>query len=167
MTPTRRRDEVAQLAKTSETNAAAIAEKIREPWFRAQAWAHIARYADNPLPFARKAAKSATQGADDYQRSAVRAWEIAALAERNLHLQARKSLAEAVGLASTIVQVSSRAESLFLLFQAAFKISKEDAAAVDEVLDSICSSTHWRAKRARKNAAEILSGGTRPREFFW
>src|SRR5688572_8989256 len=130
MTPTQYRDEVVQLVKTNVSKATEIAKKIDDPWFQAQAWSHLARYADKPLPFALKAAKSAAQGRDDYQRSAVRAWEIAALAERQLISNARRSLAEAAELAASVTPVSSRAESLLLLFHAAFKISKQDAAEV-------------------------------------
>jgi len=167
MTPTRYRDEVAQLAKTDESKAIEVAKKINDPWFQAQAWSHLARYADKPLPFARKAAKSAAQGSDDYQRSAVRAWEIAALAERKLSVQARCSLAEALELAASVTPISSRAESLFLLFQAAFKISKEDAEQAAEVLRKACSSSHWRAVRARKDVEKMLNGEMPPRGFYW
>jgi hypothetical protein len=167
MTPTRYRDEVAQLAKTNESKAIEVAKKIDDPWFQAQAWSHLARYADKPLPFARKAAKSAEQGRDDYQRSAVRAWEIAALGERKLILQGRRSLAEALKLAASVTPISSRAESLLLLFHAAFKVSNQDAAEAAEVLRNACSSSHWRAVRARKDVDKMLNGELLPREFFW
>jgi hypothetical protein len=167
MTPTRYRDQVAQLAKSNVTEAAEIAAKIDEPWFQAQAWSYLVRHADKPLPFARKAAKAAAQGRDDYQRSAVRAWEIAALGERNLHLQARRSLAQALELGASVTPASSRAESLMLLFQAAFKISKNAAAEAAEVLQVKCSSSHWRAVRARKHVAMMMNGEMAPREFFW
>lgn len=167
MTPTRYRDQVAQLAKTDTAKGVELAEKINDPWFQAQAWSHLARHADRPLQFSRKAAKSAGLGKDDYQRSAVRAWEVAALAERKYNVQARRSLAEAVELAASVTPVSSRAESLILLFQAAFKISKEDATRVAEILHKSCSSTHWRALRARRDAQRMLKGEMPPREFFW
>lgn len=167
MTPTRYRDEVAQLAKTNVARATAVAKKIDDPWFQAQAWSHLARYADKPLPFARRAAKSAAQGRDDYQRSAVRAWEIASLGERGLAIQARRSLGEALDLAATVTPISSRAEALLLLFQAAFKISNHDAEEAGEVLRNACSSNHWRAKRALKDVEMMLTGKTKPRGFFW
>ena len=167
MTPTRYRDQVAQLAKTNVAKAAELAEKIDDPWFQAQAWSHLARRADKPLPFARKAAKAAAQGRDDYQKSAVRAWEIAALAERKLKLQARRSLSEALELAASVTPVSSKAESLLLLFQAALKISRQDAAEAAEILRKACSSSHWRAVRARKNVELMLNGELMPREFYW
>jgi len=167
MTPTRYRDEVAQLAKTNVPKAIEVAKKINEPWFQAQAWSHLARYADKPLLFARKAAKSAAQGSDDYQRSAVRAWEIAALAERQILDHARRSLAEALELAESITSESSRVESLVLLVQAAFKISRGDAEKAGAVLRKASPSSHWRAERARKNVEMMMSGKLPPREFFW
>jgi hypothetical protein len=167
MSSTHSRDQIAQLAKTDPARAAQIAKKINDPWFQAQAWSHLTRYADDPVRFSRKAAKSASETRDDYQRSAVRAWEVAALAERKFHEQARRSLSEAVELAFSVTPVSSRAESLFLLFQAAFKISTEDASKVAEALNASCASPDWRAERARKAAVSMLKGEMPPREFFW
>ncbi|MGD9587354.1 MAG: hypothetical protein AB7Q37_09065 [Pyrinomonadaceae bacterium] len=167
MTPTQYRDQVAKLARTDPRKGNEIGKKIDDPWFQAQAWSHLARWADRPLPFARKAAKAAAETKDDYQRSAVRAWEIAALAERQLSVQARRSLREAVDVAVSVTPIGSRAESLFLLFQAAFKISAEAAATVSEAFDTSCNATHWRVVRARKEMVRMLNGEMPPREFFW
>src|SRR5436189_4797226 len=131
MTSTKSRDQVAILAKTEPEKGIEIAKKSVDPCFQAQAWSHLARWADKPLRFSRHAAKSATKTKDDYQRSAVRAWEVAALAERGYHGQARGSLTEAVDLAASVTPIPSRAEALFLLFQSAFKISKDDAMKVE------------------------------------
>lgn len=168
MTPTKYRDEVSRLAKTDHERAVALAEKIEDPWFCAQAFSHLARYAEpSPLPFARKAAKCAGECKDDYQRSAVRAWEIVALAERGYVAQARRSLEQALELAKSVEPVSSRAEALFLLLNAAFSISKGDAAIVGEVLEQSCVTEHWRERRARRDAKRMLDGRTPPRPFFW
>ena len=64
---------------------------------------------------------------DDYKRSAVRAWEIAALAERDCPTEARESLSEALALGKCIEPISSRSEALALLLQAAFRISRVEA----------------------------------------
>jgi hypothetical protein len=167
MTPTIYRDQVAELAKTNVTKASETATKIKDPWFQAQAWAHLARRSDQTLHFARRAVKSASQCKDDYQRSAVRAWEIAALAERKFWVQAHNSLDEALKIVETAEPIGSKAESLLLLFQAALKISKEDAVRVAGILQSLSFSTHWRVQRAWKTAREILEGRLLPREFFW
>lgn len=167
MTPTIYRDEVAKLAKTDQTKAVNIAEKIKDPWFQAQAWAYVARHADKPLVYARKAAISASKGKDDFQRSAVRAWEVAALAERGFKIQASRSLGDAVSLALKVEQVSSRSEAIFLLFQAAFKISDKDTKLVADMFVNSFSSMHWREVRVRKYIEEMLKGNSQPREFFW
>ncbi|HQU91390.1 MAG TPA: hypothetical protein PLK77_03795 [Pyrinomonadaceae bacterium] len=167
MTPTIYRDQVAELAKTDPDRAVEIADKIQDPWFAAQAWSHLTRHAPKPLRFSRKAAKAASLGKDDYQRSAVRAWEIAALAEREYHSHAQAALAEAVELAATIKHQGSRSEALVLLFQAAFKISKNDAAAIAEMIRNTCNSSHWRARRAVGDVSKMLDGAMPVREFFW
>jgi hypothetical protein len=167
MTPTKYRDQVAKLAKTDSEKGVEISKKIVDPWFQAQAWSHLTRWADNPLRFSRHAAKSATKTKDDYQKSAVRAWEVASLAERGYHDQARKSLTEAVDLAASVSPLPSRAEALFLLFQSAFKISNDDAMKVAQVLVASCPPTHWRAKRALREAELMLNDEVPPREFFW
>ncbi|MEO8573941.1 MAG: hypothetical protein ABI481_08220 [Pyrinomonadaceae bacterium] len=168
MTPTEYRDEVSRLAKTDHAKALELVGRISDPWFRAQAYAHLARYAESsPLPFARKAAKCAAQCKDDYQRSAVRAWEIVALAERDYETQARRSLEEAVEIAKSVDPISSRAESLILLVQAAFAISSSDGEMVAEVLEVACVTEHWREKRARRDAKRMLTGEMPPRPFFW
>lgn len=153
MTPTIYRDQVAELAKTDPDRAVKIAGKIQDPWFEAQAWSYLIRHAPKPLRFSRKAAKAASRGKDDYQRSAVRAWEITALAERAYHKHAQAALAEAVELATSIENQGSRSEALILLFQAAFKISKNDAAAVAEVIRTTYDSSHWRARRALEDVS--------------
>ncbi len=167
VTPTIYRDQVAQIAKTDTEGAAELARKITDPWFEAQAWSHVARYADRPLVFTRKAAKAASKTKDNYRQSAVRAWEIAALAERKYFDQARQVLSEAVEVAQTIEHEGSKAEAIMLLFPASFKISKSDAELVARVFEETSPMTHWRAKRALKDIALVLSGERPPRAFFW
>ncbi len=168
MTPTKYRDEVSRLAKTDHGKAVALANKISDPWFRAQAFAHLARYAESrPLPFARKAAKFAAECKDDYQRSAVRAWEIVALAQRDYMAHARRALEEAVELARSVDPVSSRVEALVVLLHAAFSISNEDGTKVADILEQSCSTNHWREVRARRDAKRMLTGEMPPRSFFW
>lgn len=167
MNSTKYRDETANLAKVNQAKAIATAERIKDPWFRAQAWAHIARHADKPLIYARKAAKSAAETKDDYQRSAVRAWEVAALAERGFYEQARKALNEAVSLAIAVRQEGSKAEALLLLFQAAFKVNAVEARRIATVMSDNVSVSHWRGQRALKRVSAMLDGREQSREFFW
>jgi hypothetical protein len=105
---------------------------------------------------------------DDYKRSAVRAWEIAALAERKCLTEARNSLREALALAKRIQPPSSRSEALLLLLQAAFRIGPENAAKVYETLKASChAEEHWRCKRALRDGGMMISEELQPRSFFW
>lgn len=167
MTPTELRTQVAEFSKKDPATAAAIAAKIGDPWFRAQAWAHLARFGDDPVGSARNSAEAALECPDDFQRSAVRAWEIVALAERGQLDLARRSLSEAVLTAQRSEPVGSRAEAFVLLFQASFRISHAEMELVAGAFQRSCISDHWRVVRALKYFADVLNGETIPRPFFW
>ena len=105
---------------------------------------------------------------DDYKRSAVRAWEISALAERGHIVQARQALNEAMALAQTVMPQSSRSEALLLLIHAAFRITRDDAQKACQVLITSCVvDEHWRCKRAIRYVTDMLAGKCQPRRFFW
>ena len=157
------------MAKASPKKALEKAREVTDPWFRAQALSCVARYTDgDPSMIVAQAAKAASQCDDDYKRSAVRAWEVAALAERSLLPQARKALSEATNLAKCVQPISSRSESLFILMQAAFSISRDAAAAVLADLKATCPvGEHWRCRRALRDAEKIMAGELAPRPFYW
>jgi hypothetical protein len=168
MSATLQRDHASTLAKSNPKKALAQARKIAEPWFRAQALAWVARFTDgDPIAIASEAAKAARECDDDYKKSKVRAWEIAALAERRCLTEARRSLREALSLAKQVVPPSSRSEALFLLMQAAFKLAQDDAVRAYEVLKTTClPDEHWRCKRAMRDGGRMISGQIKPRSFF-
>ena len=157
------------MARTDPAKAHKKALQVSEPWFRAQALAAVARYAEgDPLPFAAQASKAASECDDDYKRSAVRAWEISALAERDLMAEARKALDQAVKLARTVQPFSSRSEALILLLKAAFSIGHKEASIVNDAIKASCpSDEHWRCKRAIRNGDKLISGELVPRKFHW
>ena len=169
MSATTQRDRATTLAKSNSTKALAEARAIDEPWFRAQALAWVARFTEeDAVAIASEAAKAAREGDDDYKRSAVRAWEICALAERGHAAEARRSLSEAVAVGRRVEPISSRSEALFLLLQAAFRISLAEASGVYEVLKSTCpSEKHWRCKRNMRDGEMMVSGKRQARSFFW
>lgn len=169
MSATLQRDEAGNLAKLDPQKALEKARSIPDPWFRSQALAWVARYTEaDPIKIARQAAKAAGECDDEYKKTAVRAWEIAALAERKHITEARKSLRAAVSQSRTVMPLSSRAEALMLLLQAAFRIGNEDVRLVaDELKNSCGRDSHWRSKRAIRDAAKIVEGKLEPRLFFW
>lgn len=169
MSATLQRDHANTLAKSNPKKALAQARKVNEPWFRAQALSWVIRFTDSdPIAVASEAAKAARECEDDYEKSAVRAWEIAALAERACTKEARKSLNDALTLAKCVEPISSRSESLFLLLQAAFRIGRDEARQVYEILTVSCPvNEHWRCKRAVRDGGKMISGELQPRPFFW
>ncbi|MES2257573.1 MAG: hypothetical protein V4724_03590 [Pseudomonadota bacterium] len=169
MSATSERDRAIALAKFRPHDALIQARKVVEPWFRAQALSWVARFTDgDPVAVAAEAAKAARDGGDNYQKCAVRAWEIAALAERVCTFEARKCLSECLFLVQTVEPISSRSEALLLLLQASVKITHQDAEEVHELLKTLCQSEeHWRVKRALRDGARIISGELQPRPFFW
>jgi len=169
MSATLQRDQASDLAKTNPIQALAKAKSVTEPWFRAQALSWVARFTDaDPLPIAKLAAKAASECDDDYKRSAVRAWEIAALSERHFIAAAKKSLSAAVKVAESVQPISSRSEALFLLFQAACSISRDDSIWVLGRLDATCpEDEHWRCRRSRRDAHRVIEDNHTARPFFW
>ena len=169
MSATLQRDRACTLAKSNPKKALDQARKVNEAWFRAQALSWVARFTDgDPVAVASEAAKAARQCEDDYKKSAVRAWEIAALAERGCTPQARKSLSEALTLAKSVKPISSRSEALFRLLQAAFTIGRDEASKVYEILRTSCPpDEHWRCKRAVRDGGKMISGELEPQPFFW
>lgn len=168
MSVTLQRDQACALAKANPQKALEKAHSVSEPWFRAQALSHVARFTDaDPSAIARQAAKAASECDDDYKRSAVRSWEVAALAERNLASEAKKALDDAVKVARSVQPISSRSEALFHLLQAAFAIGKAEAHKVNSILIDACpAAEHWRCKRAIRDAAKMISGEIQPRRYF-
>jgi len=166
---TLQRDQACTLVKTDPRKALDHARKIDEPWFRAQALSWVARFTDgDPVAVAREAGSAARECDDDYKRSAVRAWEIAALAERDCPKEARASLSDALALGKRVEPASSRSEALLLLLQAGFKIGRDEAQRVHEILKGSCPvDEHWRCKCAVRDGEQMLLGELEPRPFFW
>jgi hypothetical protein len=169
MSATLQRDQAADLAKASPAKALEKARGIAEPWFRAQALAWVARFSPGETPaIAKEAAKAASACDDTYKQAAVRAWEIAALAETGAATNARKSLGSAVELAKKISHSGSRAEALLLLCHAADKIGRETRdQACTELISACPDGAHWRCKRAVRDAKALLEGRLEARPFFW
>jgi hypothetical protein len=169
MSATTERERAISLAKDRPGDALRRAREVSDPWYRAQALSWVARFTDgDPVAIASEAALAAQEADDSYQRCAVRAWEIAALAERDHILEARRRLFEILPTLINVRPPSSRSEALLLLLQASAKITNEDAEHVYEVMKiSIQPEEHWRCKRALRDGAKIISGALQARLFFW
>lgn len=169
MSPTEQRDHAISLVKHRPNEALRLARQVKDPWFRAQALSWVARFTDgDPVSIAVEAANAANEGDDNYKKCAVRAWDIAALAERDRIQEARNCLCEILNGAQNVEPASSRCEALLLLLQAGLKIAHADAENVFKVMEASCPpKEHWRCKRALRDGAKLISGEMPPRPFFW
>src|SRR6185369_12687209 len=129
----------------------------------------VARFTDgDPVSIAAEAANAACEGYDNYKKSAVRARDIAALAERARIQEARQCLSAILKGVHKVEPASSRCEALLLLLQAGLKIDREDAYEVFKIMEASCRpEEHWRCKRALRDGAKLISGEIPPRPFFW
>lgn len=169
MSATTQRNEAINLSKIRPAEALTKARAISDPWFRAQALSWVARFTDaDPITIAAEAGRASAECDDDYKKSAVRAWEISALAERGCISQARQVLEEALHRAQTVIPQSSRSEALLLLIQAAFRVAQDDAQKAYQTLKQSCRpDEHWRCKRAIRDGEKMLAEKCPPRQFFW
>ncbi|MCP4888796.1 MAG: hypothetical protein GY904_19555 [Planctomycetaceae bacterium] len=158
MNATKQRDAVAQQAKADSRAALKAAREITDPWYRAQALAHVLRYCeDHPIPIANEAADSAACCPDPYKRTAVRAWEIAALAERSERDEANTRLKAVMKRIAEVTPSSSRSEALLLLLHASSRISGDAATTVAEaIVRTSNADSHWRCQRAVVDAIGVL-----------
>lgn len=169
MNSSQQRDQVTKLAKQNPKKALEKARKINDPWYKAQALSWVVRYTEkDPIRIAREAAQAALLCDDDYKRTAVRAWEITALAERGLVDEAREILKSILNQQKSVTPLSSRSEALILLLHASFRIGKSEPKLVVVELESACGNdSHWRCKRALKDAKKLLTEEMKPRPFYW
>jgi hypothetical protein len=169
MSSTQQKDQATKLAKQNPRKALERARNISNPWYKAQALSWVTRYTDgDPLSVAREAEQAASSCNDDYKRTAVRAWEVAALAERGLVDEARKILMSVLSQQKSVTPLSSRSEALILLLHASFRIGMSEAKLVVTELKSACGNdSHWRCKRAIKDANKLLTEEMKPRPFYW
>jgi hypothetical protein len=169
MSATKQRDKASSYAKRDPRKALELARAIDEPWFKAQALSWIARFSEgDTVVLAKEASEVAALGDDVYKKAAVRAWEVAALAEREFSDEAKAALKEALVESKSVEPNSSRAEALISLLHAALRIDHQAAETVSEELSAaLGDDPFWRCKRAMKDASALMAGETKPRKFFW
>ncbi len=156
---TKMRDQASRLAASDLAAAQEIAFAIKEPWFRCQAIAAVARHAQtrDVQRFADAAFAAASACADDYKRSAVAAWPIRALVERGFTDQAMEALRRARLAAKKTTPASSSAEALFGLLQAGWDLgSSPRREIVEDLMELHARDTFWRIERAVVDALCML-----------
>jgi hypothetical protein len=161
---TQGREQAIVLARSDTPAALRAAREIRDPWYRAQTLAAVARWApDGEVEaIAAESLNACRECGEGYQRVAAGAWPLRALVERGALGIARAGLAPLLDDAATIQPAASRSEALFLLFQACFDL---DANVRKDLLGRLVAAHdaagHWRSRRNLASALAML-GATEP-----
>ena len=113
------RAQASKLAPTDSKAAFAVAERIEDPWYAAQAFATVTRHAHGPIRAKAFAASraAARRGKDTYQQAAVLAWPLRAAIELG-----EEKLAEAIFVdASALLPAINNFSLLFFALFASWR----------------------------------------------
>lgn len=153
------RDRATHLAQTDSAAAETAAAEVGDPWYRAQAYAWVARYAadDELIRLAKESMDAAGSCDDPYQQAAACAWVVRALLERGQRDVALQMLELAMHAVPRISSTHRRSEALFLLYQAAFAASEGiRRSLVFALAEAHDQSDHWRAARNFRDALVMV-----------
>lgn len=110
-----------RLSGTSPDEALAVARNIKDAWFRCQALSQVARYWPHKdcYRLLKEALAAANSQDDVYKQVTVSAWPIRAYLQRGGPSSAKSIVEKCAEAASSIENMGSRSEALFMVFQAA------------------------------------------------
>ena len=161
MLTTNQRELAHRLSGTEPDKALAVARKIHDAWFRCQALSQVARYwPDGDYHrLVIEALKAANSQDDVYKQVAVSAWPTRAYLERGSPSSAKSILEKCVRAASSIENMGSRSQALFMVFQAV----KPGAAdlwkpAFWALIKATEPALSWRQRRNIRDAIAMLAG---------
>lgn len=158
------RERAIRAVVADSAKALLLARKIRDPWYRCQALAAVARFAadDQIIRVADDALSAAKLGKDGYARVAAAAWPVRALAERDEVRHAQQVLVRLLDDASRIEQPTSKAEALFLLCQAAWPLPMAVRQPVLGALIAAClAADSWKAGRIMRDVALMVAADSK------
>lgn len=133
------RHRVFRLARERADVALEVARGITEPFYRAQSLAAVARWIEDRRveDIAREAIAAAQSCKDDYKRSSVMTWPIAALIQRDRRELALQTLARARHIAANATPNGSRAYALGMLLEAAWPLGGDTRRSLVEEIAAI------------------------------
>lgn len=151
------RHRAGQLAPTDTAKALAAARGCPDAWYRVQALASVAEYADPAaaLSILEEAAREAQSCHDAYGTVAVMAWPIGIAIKQGLRVFAERELNKCLALAPLIEPRASQAYALENLWHTCFAVDARHANAVWRTILELCHPDHnWRAARLYLHIAE-------------
>ena len=147
-----------QLAPTDSAEALEAARGCPDAWYRVQALASVAAYADQRLDLSilEEAAREAHGCHDAYGRVAVMAWPLRVAFKRGQLIFAERELKKCLALAGQIEPRASQAYALEILWSSCFAADPRHAEPVWRRILELCHPDHsWRAARLYLHVAEI------------
>lgn len=156
---TRQREAACKLATIDSKRAYKAARVVEDPFFRCQALAWVARYADNDIEGIVAAAfKAAEEAEDAFHRMSAPAWPLRALIELGRVEQAGERLQMQLDRFGQVMPDSSQSEALFLVFQAVHPAGQEFWQPIFDRLADVCVTTsHWRTVRNLQEAILMIA----------
>lgn len=158
--PTSGRGLVFKKARSDTAEALACARLIAEPWYRAQALAAVARYADEEKmeELAQEALDASSEQDDPYNVVAASAWPVRALIERQMTRKTEQVVHRLLVLSDQITHPVSRLEALFLLWQAVYPMGGNLKQRVQDKFVAACQAADsWKAGDRLGWAATIVA----------
>ena len=150
-----------RLSGTEPDKALAVAREIKDAWFRCQALSQVARYwPHGDYDRLLKEALAAANSQDDvFKQVTVSAWPVRAYVERGSPSLAKSILEKCGAAATSIENMGSRSEALFMVFQAA----KPGAAdlwkpAFWALVKATEPALAWRQRRNIRDALAMVAG---------
>lgn len=164
MSAVHERGHVFNLAGPHPEKALILARSVSEPWYRAQSLAFVAwRLPEHCIRVAKEAAIAAETCISLFEQSAVRVWEIEALARCGFASEAIQSLRSSVETALRIETDSGRSESLLRLLESSCRFeARVFERLYDQLVASCDPNEHWRCKMNLKHAKNLKNGNLSP-----
>lgn len=160
MAATDQRQLAHRLSGTAPDEALEVARSIKDAWFRCQALSQVARYwpIDDYRGLLNEALAAANSHDDVFKQVTVSAWPIRGYLERGSPASAKTIVERCVGAASSIENMGSRSEALFMVFQAA-KPGPTDLwkLAFSALLKATEPALAWRQRRNIRDAVSMVA----------
>ena len=158
------RQRAGELAPNDTARALQAARACPDAWYRVQALASVAEYADQSvaLSILEEAARAAQSCHDAYGKVAVMAWPIGVAFRQGRLAFAERELTKCLERASEIEPHASQAYALETLWSACFAVHPSHASPVWRRILELCHPDRsWRAARLYLHIAEIQQGRNR------
>lgn len=146
-------------ARRNFSDARRCASQIEVPWYKCQAFAWIAWYADDSEfdAFVQEAVKAAEGATDAYMTVGGLAWPVNAMIRRNRQAGASKIVTRNLPRVADIRPAPSVACALYLLWEAVYDVPSIADKVLEEMTRVFPTLNSWRGPHLLRDAAIVLA----------